>query len=75
MSEIDAILESYRRADLEARLDIFLNHRDLRPLFDGIEAEEGFARSAATASVPEALPAGRKADVAPLRRLMRGCCL
>jgi len=66
MTAIDVVLERYREADSQARLDMSLGHRDLRTLFEWIEEEE----RAATVTEVRALPAGGTA-VAPLRSLLR----
>ncbi len=43
MRPVESILEEYRNADAEYRLDLFLAHRDLRDRFTAIESEEGTA--------------------------------
>ena len=48
MNRIDAILETYRTADLATRSDMFMNHRDLRSLFDMVENEETAAATPKT---------------------------
>ena len=40
MEPVENILEEYRNADAEYRLDLFLAHRDLRDRFTAIEADE-----------------------------------
>ena len=69
MTDIPTTLESYRHADLETRLYMILEHRDLRYIFDLIETEEVAAEPA-----PGVFSEWRDCAFAPLRRLFRRCC-
>jgi hypothetical protein len=40
MNQIETIIEAYRESDSEQRLSLFLQHRDLRDLFVGIDRSD-----------------------------------
>ena len=51
METIERIIKDYRRADNDQQLHMYLDHRDLRPLFDEIDRRNrGICADAADSS-------------------------
>jgi len=52
MEPVENILNEYRTADAECRLDLFLAHRDMRDRFTAIESDEEAGRASPMSSLP-----------------------
>jgi len=52
MEPVEIILNEYRNADAECRMDLFLAHRDVRDRFTAIEAGEEAGRASPSSPLP-----------------------
>ena len=68
MDTTNNTLINFRNAGEAARMDMHMNHRELRSLFDQIETEEETLRAS------KIIRCEKKIVSFNLQRLLRGCC-